>query len=103
MLADRGSVALRETHDEVVGERRLRRGDDLVLGCAGSAESNVIADAAAEQVDVLSDIGGLPPQRGTRAIGNDLVVDHDGAAIYLVKPQQQPQDRGLSAAGRADQ
>src|SRR5690242_7229189 len=103
MLADRGVVALREAHDEVVAERRLRSGNDLVLGRAEAAEGDVVANAAAEQVHVLSYVGRLLTQRLARTIGDDLVVDNDGTAIHFVEPQQQRQDRGLAAAGRADQ
>ena len=63
VLADRRVVAEREAHDEFVGVRGLGGGDDLVLGCAGLAEGDVLADRAAEQEHVLADIGDLPAQR----------------------------------------
>ena len=52
VLADRGVVAGREAHDEIVRMRGLGGGDDLGLAGARFSERDVVADAAAEQIDV---------------------------------------------------
>ncbi len=66
VLADRGVVAEREAHDELMGAGGLRGLDDFGVGCVYFAEGDVGADRVAEQVDVLSDIGGLLAQRSPR-------------------------------------
>ena len=62
MLADRRMVARRESHDEVVGMRGLRRRDDFGVRGAELAERNVLADRTAEQMHDLADIGDLGAQ-----------------------------------------
>ena len=57
VLADRGIVAIREVRDEIVRVRRLGGGDDLRLAGAEFSERDVVADATAEQVGDLADIG----------------------------------------------
>ena len=70
---------------------------------ADLAEGDVGADGVAEQIDVLSDIGGLLPQRMARHARDRLAVDQDVAVVDLIEPQQQRQHGGFAAAGRADQ
>ena len=81
VFADRRVVAVRKRHDEVMRVGGLGRGDDLVLGRAGLAEGDVVADRAAEQKHVLPDIGDLLAQRVARHVGDVLAVDRDRAAF----------------------
>ncbi len=69
-LADRRVVARREARDEFMGMRGLGRGDDFILGCAGFADGDVVADRAVEQEHVLADIRHLPAQRAARHVGD---------------------------------
>ena len=84
-LADQGVVAFGKAGDEFVGVGGLGGGDDLLLGRAGLADRDVVADRAVEQEHVLADIGDLPAQRGARHVGDVLAVDGDGAAVGLVE------------------
>ncbi len=59
VLADRRIVAAREAHDEIVSAGGLCRCDDFGVGRARFAEGDVLANGVAEQIDVLTDIGGL--------------------------------------------
>src|SRR3984885_14069170 len=103
MLTDRGVVAEREAHDEVVRAGRLRGLDDFGLGRIFLAERDVGADAVAKQIDVLPDIAGLLAQRASRHIRYRLAVDQDFAFLDLVEAQQQREYRRFAAAGGADQ
>ncbi len=103
MLADRRLVSEREAHDEIMGAGGLGCRDDLVFRGARFAEGDVLADRAAEQIDILPDIGGLLAQRAPRHLADRLAVDGDVAFADLVESQQQCQHGGLAATGRADQ
>ena len=48
-LSDLRVVSLRRGHDEVVGKRRLRGGDDVVEGGVGVGVANVFADGASKE------------------------------------------------------
>ena len=63
MFAHGRIVAARKTHDEVMRIGGFCGGDDFILGRAGLSERDIVADAGAEQIDILPDIGGLRAQR----------------------------------------
>ena len=77
LLADLRVITLRERRDEIMRMRRLGGGDDLVLARPRLAQRDVVADRAAEQIDVLAHIGELMAQRLARARGDVLSVDQD--------------------------
>src|SRR5665213_1907995 len=103
MLADRGFVAARERHDEIVRVGAFRGGDNLGLAGARFSESDVLAHGTAEQKDVLSDIGDVLSQRPARHLSDVLPVDFDAALIGVIKAQDEIEHGRLSAAGRTDQ
>ena len=99
MLADRRVIAEWKRHDEVVRVGRLGRGDDFGFARIGTADRDVVADRAAEQEYVLSDIGNLPTQRLARNRSDVLPVDQDGAIANIVEPQHEIEHGRLAAAG----
>ena len=82
--------------------RGLRRGLDVALGGVGIAEADVLLDRAVEQEGVLVDHRDhrADLREGERA--EIVAADPDRAGVGIVEPQQQPHDRGLAAAGGAD-
>ncbi len=66
VLADGRFVPEREAYDEIVRVRGLGSGDDLGFAGANAAEPDVFADAAAEELNHLPDIGNLLAERAAR-------------------------------------
>ena len=79
LFADVGVVAVGELQDEVVSMRLARRRLDLVIGGAGLAERDVVADRAAKQKDILRNERDSVANRGETDVGEILSVDQDAA------------------------
>ena len=62
-LADDRVVAVRQRLDELVRLRQLGRVHDLVIGRAGPAEGDVLADARREEERILGDHADLAAER----------------------------------------
>ena len=85
---------------------RLRRAgglDDFLLGRAGTAERDVLANGRREQRRLLQDDPDLIAQRIERDGANIVAVDRDTACRHVVKAWNQIDDGGLAGAGRAEQ
>src|SRR5205085_5137889 len=70
-------VALLEPLDELVGADRPRRGDDLLVGCTGPAEGDVLGDGAREEEAFLRDDPELTAKRRLRDRAQVHDVDRD--------------------------
>src|SRR5262249_13752046 len=102
-FADLRVIAKRKAHDEIVGKGRLRCGDDLCLAGTRQAAGDVIANRSAKQKGFLPYICDVRSQRPPGDARNIATIDRDGSTVHAIKPEQQAQDGGLAAAGRADQ
>ena len=95
-------VALGEGAHEPVDVCRLRRREDLALRSRRRvAVGDVVADGPAEQPRVLQHHADLRAQLGARHRRDVEAVERDHAAVELVEPHDQVDERGLARAGRA--
>ena len=101
-LADLGLVAVRRHADEAVDLREPRGLLDLGVARLPAAVADVVADGVVEQHGVLRDHADRGAQRLLRHVADVLAVDQDAAAGHVVEAEQQPRDRRLAGAGRAD-
>ena len=101
-LADLGFIALRRTTDETVDLRLTRGFLDFGVARVPAAVADVVADGVVEQHRVLRHHADRGAQRVLRDIADILAVDQDAAAGDIVEAEQQPRDRRLAGAGRAD-
>ncbi len=101
-LADLGLVAFRREADEAVDLRLPRRLLDLGVGRIPAAVADIVADGVVEQHGVLRHHADGGAQRRLRDVADILAVDQDAAAGDIVEAEQQPRDRRLAGAGRAD-
>ena len=101
-LADFGLVALGRAPDEAVDLRLARRLLDLGVARIPAAVADVVADGVVEQHGILRHHADGGAQRSLRHIADVLAVDQDAAAADVVEAKQQPRDRRLAGAGRAD-
>ena len=101
-LADLGLVAVRRHADEVVDLRKPRRLLDLGVARVPAAVADVVADGVVEQHGVLRHHADRGAQRALRHVADILPVDGDAPAGQVVEAEQQPRDRRLAGAGRAD-
>ena len=65
--------------------------------------ANVVADGVGEQEGVLQHDADAPPQAVLGHAANVLAVDGNGAALDVVEPFQQADDRGLAGPGGSHQ
>ena len=110
-LARREALATLEDRVEPVGQRRHPVAEPdaaeqvLQVGIAGrmrTEQREVVAQRRPEQVDVLRDDGDPPPQRRHLEVAHVDTPDPHGAGVDVPQAQQQPGQRGLAAAGPAD-
>ena len=83
-----------------VGE--ARRLFDVVLADVVAQEADVVGDGAGDEVGVLRHERDLPCPFGSREHADVSPVREHQAARGLAKPEQQLDEGGLAAAGRAD-
>ena len=102
-FADRGLVALRKGHDEVVDLRGSGRGLDLAIGRAGPGEANVLADRRVEQHRLLRDDPDLGEERLMRDLPEVPAVDRHRALLRIIGPRNQVKDRALARSVAAHQ
>ena len=92
---------------DAAGRERTQTGsmqgvDDVGIGRDRVEQGDVVADRALEQLDLLRHEGDPPAQLGHRDVGDRNTAEPHGAAGRLDEAQQQPGERGLAAAGAAD-
>ena len=85
--------------DEIAGGGLADRGADFVIGGAGAAIGDVLADGAVKQGRVLRHHTDLCPEGFLRDLGDVLTVHEDAAAFGVVEAQQQVGQRRLARAG----
>ena len=103
LVVDHRVVAVGQRVHEAVDVGRPRRLEDLLLGGVEVAVGDVVADRAAEQPGVLQHHADARRAGRARVIVGDVdAVEGDPAAVELVEPHDQVDERGLAGAGRAD-
>src|SRR5438876_7565423 len=101
-LANLRVVATREPDDEIVGVRRLRRGNDRVVAdYSVAAVRDVLGDAGRKQHRILQHHGELPAKVLQFVIAEVDAVEQDGTGRRVVEPHEQVHQRALAGAGRA--
>ena len=101
-LADHRVVPVGHLRDELVGVRELRRLHDLGVGGGRPTVRDVVVHGAAEEHGVLQHEADLAAEPLDREVAQIDAVDQDLAAGGVVKARDHADDRGLAAAGRAD-
>ena len=101
-LADHGVVAVGQRRDEVVAAGLLRRGDHVLHRRVGRAEADVVGDGVAEQVDVLEHEGEVLHQAVHVVVPHVAPAQGHRPGVRVPEPGQQVDQRGLAAAGGAD-
>ena len=81
----------------------LRRADDLLSRGVGLAVGDVLPDGRAEQHGILQHEADLIAQRLQRVAANVAAVDAHLSAQRVVEAGDEADQRGLAAAGRADE
>jgi hypothetical protein len=102
-LADQRVEPVGQRVDEPGHVRRLRRLADLGAGRPRPGERDVLARRPVEHRRVLRHVGDLAAQVLPPQPADVLPADEDPAFLHVRHPQQQPGQRGLAAAGPADQ
>ena len=87
-LADLGLVAVEEADDELMGVRRLRRLDDLVVTGRGSRVGDILGDTCREQHGLLEDDGELVTQVGQLVIAQVNPVEENLAGRGVIEASQ---------------
>ena len=102
-LADDGPVTLGQLHDEPVCVGGAGRGLELFPGGIGLSETQVVLDAAVEEIGVLIYDGDVAVQiRGAKA-AQIAPADAHAALLRVVEAQQQAHDARLAGAAGADE
>src|SRR5699024_8179654 len=99
---DHRVVTVRQRVHEAVDERGLGRLDDLVRGGVRAAVGDVVPDRPAEQPGVLQHHADVPAHLAAREHGDVHAVDGDAAAVEVVEPHDEVDQRGLAGSGGAD-
>ena len=102
LVRHNGVKLLRHAADEFPAVGLLRRADDLLVGRVRFAEGDVLAHCAVAEPRLLKDHAVAAAQGSPRHVTNILPVDRDRAAVGVVKPHQQIDQRRLAAARRPD-
>ena len=103
LLADQRIVAHRQAHDEIVGVRGLRGGDDLLLRLHDVAVGDVVPDRVVEEDRLLGHDRDLSPERLDGDVADVTAVDRDRPFRHVVKAGDQVDERCLSPAAHADE
>ena len=102
-LTDIGVVAVLQCADKAVGSGQTGGLLDLGAGRTGAAVGDVLRHGAAEQIDILLHHADGLAQAAQCDAAHILPVDQDLAARHIIKAGDQVAERGLAAAGGADQ
>ena len=102
-IADERVEAVRQLRDELAAVRRSRGLPDLVVAGLGARVADVLHQRAVEQRDVLRHHRNGLAQALLRDLGHVLPVDQDAPGLDVVEALEQREDRGLAAAGCADE
>ena len=102
LFVDRRVVVLGQRPDEVVRLRRLRRLHDRSSLRVLAAVGDVLANRAGEQPRVLQHHAEHAPQRAALQLADVDAVHANRAAVDVVEPHQQVDERRLAGAGRTD-
>ena len=101
-LADHGAVAVGQLGDERADLRQIGGARHLFGLGVGAAVADVVGDGVVEQHRVLRHHADRGAQAFLRHVADVLPVDQDRAALDVVEAEQQPRDRRLAGARRAD-
>jgi hypothetical protein len=102
LLADDGGIALRQPGDEAVDVGGPRGRLDVGLAGVRPAHADVVLDRAVEEEGVLADDRDHRADLVERELPQVLPAQPHRAGLRVVEAQQQPHDRRLAAARRAD-
>ena len=80
----------------------LCRRNDLVFGCIGLSERDILAHRSGFDPCILQNHTEILPQAPACEIGNSLARDADFSAVHIVKAHKKVNKRRLTAARRAD-
>ena len=103
LRADDGVDAVREFFDNIHALRSSQGGKRLCLRGVGPAQLDVVQDAALEQAAVLEHERDRVHQLFLRDIAHVRAADADAAAAHVEEAADEACQRGLAAAGRADE
>ena len=102
LLTEKGAEAAWQGVEELGGIRCLGGGADLRLCGARSAEANILPRVGAEDHRILwhqSDVLAYLSRISSSQIN---AIDPHGSVLWVVKPQQQLENRRLASARGAD-
>ena len=102
-FADHGLQLVGQGLEQVQAVQPAGRFDDLGVGGFRAAEADVVHDRAGKQEVLLLDDPHLPMQRRRFDAAEFAAIDADLSRAGEVELRQQVDDRGLAAAGVADQ
>ena len=101
-LPDPRVVPVRQLGDVLVGVRRARGLLHLGRRRVRLAEAQIVGDRPLEDVRVLGHDRELPAERVQRQVPDVVSAQRDAARLWVVEAQQQPDERRLAGAARAD-
>ena len=96
------ALGIDKVGDEFTGMGFLCRGLHFGLGCIGHAIAQIIENRTVEQGGILGHHANFRAQGFLSHLRNVLAVNADGAALEIVKTQQQIGQGGFAGAGAAD-
>ena len=101
-LPDRGVVAVGQLGDVLVGVRGARGLLHLGRRRVRLAQAQIVGDRPLEDVGVLGHDRELPAQRVEGEVPDVVPAQGDASRLWVVEAQQQPDERRLARAARAD-
>ncbi len=102
VFGDNRVVAVGQAADEAVRMGGLGRCKDLLVGGVRLAVGDVLAHGAGPQPCILQHHAVAAAQRGAGHVPDVGTGDFDGAAVDIIEPHEQVDERRLAAARRAD-
>src|SRR6185437_16812059 len=98
-----GGIPLLQLDDELVSMRALGGLDDLRIGGLRPSVTDVLEEAAMEEVGILRNQRNRPSQAFLVDFADVLPVDPDGACGHIVHAHQKAHQRSLARPAGADQ
>ena len=96
-------VPLRLGQDEIVGISLPRRLVDFLVRGIQPAVADVFQDGLVEEKRILADDADMLPQRLLREGADVLPIEADGAAVRIVKAEEERKHRAFARAAGPDQ
>ena len=93
---------MRQALDDLVDSAQAGRFLNVSAGRVGVADAHVGFEGVVEEVDVLEDEGELRHEVGGVPVAHIFVADAHASRVHVVEARDEARDRGLAAAGGAD-